>query len=675
MTRSTEQIVVRLLPLCLAIACEGETTTPTAVPASPGRLAAVVTDNVVATVTVVPDSQMVFVGDRFQFTAQPKNAAGQVLDRPVQWTVRNTKVAKALDSLTATMTFKALRTGTTTVKATVDGKSKTGKVVVRGVDGAKVVVTPAQATVVTGATQQFVATGVTKAGETASVEVTWTATGGTISSSGVLTAGTATGTYRVIATSLFGAADTSSVTVAAPSAPLAAVVLVPGTASVPAGGTVQFEAYGRTSEGDSVPAAVTYSATGGTISGGGLYTAGGNAGTYRVVATGAGGLADTAEVIISAASEEIARVTLVPEIAASRAGATTQFVASVWNSSGQSVPEPVTYEATCGSVTGAGVFTAPLNGTGACLVTASVDGKADTTEVVLLPNTPGQGIPFGLNALWTSATGTQSSGVAPFTGSQDYVAAGSFASHIAAARAKGVRLILVMTGGSHDRYKTDGVFDLAKWEAAMDAFDTPAIRDAVAEGVADGTIIGNSVMDEPQQSGTDSKDWGPAGTMTKARIDGLCAYVRNIFLTLPVGVFHDPAVFEPDSSYRVCEFLISQYAMRKGSVTAWRDAALALAARDDMAIALSINVLNGGQQDKDGTWDCAGTGGLGTFSPNCQMTPDQIRDWGRLLGQAGCAMLAWRYDAAFMAKPENQAAFSAVAITLSGLPRTPCTRS
>jgi hypothetical protein len=54
------------------------------------------------------------------------------------------------------------------------------------------------------------------------------------------------------------------------------------------------------------------------------------------------------------------------------------------------------------------------------------------------------------------------------------------------------------------------------------------------------------------------------------------------------------------------------------------------------------------------------------------MTAQQIRDWGKVIGQAGCAMLTWKYDAAFMARPDNQAAFSDIAITLAGLPRTSC---
>ena len=58
-----------------------------------------------------------------------------------------------------------------------------------------------------------------------------------------------------------------------------------------------------------------------------------------------------------------------------------------------------------------------------------------------------------------------------------------------------------MTGGSHSLYLTNGVFDLAKWKAKMDAYNTTAVKSAVAAAVADGTIIGNSVMDEPNVAG------------------------------------------------------------------------------------------------------------------------------------------------------------------------------
>ncbi len=669
MTHPSRLILVRLLPLCCAIACQGDPTTPDAVPAfAGGNVTAAV--NTVASVTILPASQTVFLSDQFQLTAQPKNSAGQLLDRIPTWTVTKPSVASTVSPPGATMTFKALAVGTTTIKATVDTKFKYAKVVVRSVVGGKVLVTPSEATVATGGTVQFVAQGLTKTGETVAVNVTWTGSTGTISTAGVLTAGNTPGVYRVIATSAFGAADTSAVTVTT-SDPVAAVILTPESASIATGGTVQFKAYGRNTAGDSVAVAVIYTATGGTIAGD-LYTAGTTPGTYRVIATSAAGLADSAQVIVS--GTQIARVSLLPDIAASRSGETTRFVASAWNTLGETVPGSFTYEATCGTVTAAGVFTAPQGVAGSCFVTASVEGKSATTEVVLLTNIPGQGIPFGISDLWISPTSMQSLGVATFTSSHDYILPNEFVSHISAARARGIHVLLSLTGGSHDRYKTAGVFDMGKWRATMDTYNTAAIRSAVADAVADGTIIGNTVMDEPQQSGTDSKAWGPEGTMTKIRVDSLCAYVKAAFPTLPMGVVHDQSIFQPDSSYRECEFFLSQYANRKGNVDAWRDAAVALAQRDGMKVIFSINLLDGGVQDRTGPLDCAGTGGLGTHGLNCQMTPTQVRDWGKKLGQVGCAMLSWRYDAAFVAKPENQAALSDIAIALSRLPRKPCGR-
>lgn len=671
--RPLTRVPARLLPLCFAIACQDDTTTPT-IPESPhGGLSAAVTDNVVSVLKVIPDSQMVFAADTFRILAQPKNKAGQVLDRTMTWSVGNTSLATILSSSGLNVTLKALKVGKTSVKTSVDGKSKFSKVVIRSVSGAKVVVTPATATAAAGATVQFTARGVTSAGEDANVNVVWTTATGTISPAGVLTAGNTSGDYKVIGKAAFGAADTSIVTIGGtPPDPVTALILVPGSASMAVGGTVAFKVYGRNGAGDSVGVNASYSATGGTVAASGIYTAGTTAGTYRVIATSTDGPADTSDVTVTAAG--IDHVTLKPSVAASRPGETTKFVATVWNTSGDSVNEPVTFDATCGSVTGAGVYTAPSN-SASCVVTASAGGKSASTEVIRLKNDLGRGTPFGIYDLWKAGAVLQPSGIATFTSSQGFVAASDLVNQISTARARGIRVMLAMTGGSHDRYKTNGVFDMAKWKSAMDAFNTPAIRAAVADGVADGTVLGNSVMDEPQQHGNSpdgSKTWGPSGTMTKVRVDSMCTYVKNIFPTMAVGVGHDHQAFEPTKSYQVCEFIIAQYATRKGDITAWRDGALALGARDAMAIVFSLNMLDGGIQHAH-PCPIPLTGGDGTYGSNCNMTPDQIRNFGKLLGASGCTLLSWRWDSAFLAKPENQEALSDIAITLSTQPHIPCT--
>jgi hypothetical protein len=56
------------------------------------------------------------------------------------------------------------------------------------------------------------------------------------------------------------------------------------------------------------------------------------------------------------------------------------------------------------------------------------------------------------------------------------------------------------------------------------------------------------------------------------------------------------------------------------------------------------------------------------------MTATQIREWGKALGPAGCAMLMWRYDSVAMARADNVQAMRDVAAALAKLPRRACAR-
>ncbi len=81
---------------------------------------------------------------------------------------------------------------------------------------------------------------------------------------------------------------------------LQAVILTPSSAALATGATQQFSVSGQWSNGATTAPAVTYSATGGTVTSGGLYTAGSTAGAFRVIATQQGGtLADTSSVTVS----------------------------------------------------------------------------------------------------------------------------------------------------------------------------------------------------------------------------------------------------------------------------------------------------------------------------------------------------------------------------------------
>jgi hypothetical protein len=160
-----------------------------------------------------------------------------------------------------------------------------------------VVVSPSQAILPPGGTSQFTVVGQFSDGSIRDIASLWSATGGTIGPSGAYTAGTTPGTFRVFAMSATGVhVDTSIVVVRATPA---AVVLLPATVILAPGQTQQFSATGVTTDGATATVSVTYTATGGTISSGGLYTAGAISGIFRVIATQSGGTrADTAQVTI-----------------------------------------------------------------------------------------------------------------------------------------------------------------------------------------------------------------------------------------------------------------------------------------------------------------------------------------------------------------------------------------
>jgi hypothetical protein len=279
------------------------------------------------------------------------------------------------------------------------------------------------------------------------------------------------------------------------------------------------------------------------------------------------------------------------------------------------------------------------------------------------------GVPFGPFGLWQPNTSIDER-IQPFTGSHNFTHPDSIILQLNAARARSHRLILNMTGGLSERYTTDGKFDLVKWRARMDRFNTAEIREAVARAVADGTVIGNSVIDEPE-----TRQWG--GIITKQMLDEMGAYVKAIFPTLPVGVDHGPAAFQWRSSerYHLLDYVIYQYAwwVTTGNVQQWREIVEGLAEQDGVALGFSLNIVNGGVQDRQ-DWECRGTGGRGSRYPNCQVTSEQLRDWIGTLGTDACVVLLWRYHDDFLSRQANQEVLRDLAGNFGRAPKKSCRR-
>lgn len=163
----------------------------------------------------------------------------------------------------------------------------------------QLVVSPATATISSDEVKLFTAGAVHADGGNSVPSVVWSATGGSISSSGAYTPGPTGGTFVVTAT-LSGSTltGTASVTIVPVVSPIVSLSVSPGDVTLPAGDTQVFTVSATRQDGSTLVPSVAWSATGGSITGG-LYSAGGAPGEYKIVATLQGGvLADTATVTL-----------------------------------------------------------------------------------------------------------------------------------------------------------------------------------------------------------------------------------------------------------------------------------------------------------------------------------------------------------------------------------------
>ncbi len=215
---------------------------------------------------------------------------------------------------------------------------------------------------------------------------------------------------------------------------------------------------------------------------------------------------------------------------------------------------------------------------------------------------------------------------------------------LARLRANDQRAFLALTGGSHDQYITGGKFDLTKWKAGTARYATPVLKAALEAGVADGTILGYNMLDEPPHP-----TWG--GALTKATVDSMAAYCKALFPFLQCGVAVDYR-WRPAERYKVVDFVIAQTWMERGTAAAFRDSAVAMARREGVALVLSMNLFG-----------ARPTPGCEPRHNQCLMRPAEVREWGRAFVSEpyACALTMWRYDSTMWSRPEYQTQFQDIA--------------
>src|SRR5437764_6208830 len=361
-----------------------------------------ITPTAAVSVTISPTSATVAAGGTQQFSATVQNTSNTAVTWQVNGVAGGNATVGTISSsglYTAPAAVQSTTTVTVTAVSQADAtKSASVQVTITPTAAVSVTISPTSATVAAGGTQQFSAT----VQNTSNTAVTWqvngvaggNATVGTISSSGLYTAPAAvqsTTTVTVTAVSQADATKSASVQVTITPTAAVSVTISPTSATVAAGGTQQFSATVQNTSNTAVTWQVNGvaggNATVGTISSSGLYTAPAavqSTTTVTVTAVSQADATKSASVQVTITPTAAVSVTISPTSATVAAGGTQQFSATVQNTSNTAVTWQVNGvaggNATVGTISSAGLYTAPAAVQSTTTVTVTAVSQADATK-------------------------------------------------------------------------------------------------------------------------------------------------------------------------------------------------------------------------------------------------------------------------------------------------------
>jgi hypothetical protein len=165
-----------------------------------------------------------------------------------------------------------------------------------------------------------------------------------------------------------------------------ALEVSPTTATLAPGQSLAFKALNwQAGVSSPVTFPVAWSATGGTITGNGVFTAGSVPGTYQVTASGTTtSYQDQATVTIAASTATVSMLLLTPPSASLATGGSQQFSVSAVLSDGSTQADPAaTWKATGGTISTSGLYQAGGKAGNYLVIATSGNGKGDTSAVTL----------------------------------------------------------------------------------------------------------------------------------------------------------------------------------------------------------------------------------------------------------------------------------------------------
>jgi hypothetical protein len=343
---------------------------------SPAQLT--VTGQAPTVLRITPQTATVDMLGTQRFQAVVADASGHTAEVTPTW-----KVIGETGTVAADGTFTAAKIGSDVVMATYAGLTAGAQLTVVPGAIARLQVTPAETSLVSGTTQQLQVKAFNAHGYPLEITPTWNVTNqvGTIDTSGLFTA-TKAGSGEIVAT----AGDaTSRARVTVTAGELATLVTTPERVVVQAGEEVQLQASGRDSAGNAVPIEPTWrlDTNLGALDAAGVFRAQyAGKGAIRVEA---GTLPVVAEIPVEVTPAALHRIEVQPQALTLSAGVDFTFTAKGYDAFGNTIKVTPVWEllADLGTLDATGTFAARRSG--AALVRTTVDQLTAQASVVVKP--------------------------------------------------------------------------------------------------------------------------------------------------------------------------------------------------------------------------------------------------------------------------------------------------
>ena len=331
---------------------------------------AIAPDNVSSTATVViepvlvqrveiwPQSATLYPGQIQKFSAQAYDANGSSVPAMALWSAEGGQIDS--DGNYRAGSFP----GHYRITVTIGQISVQRHVVIRAASyPIRLSIYPKNVSLQPGQAVRFTATAYDQQGQPVATAINWQAQGGSLDASGLYRAGVMPGAYQVrasVGNSIFAEA-TVVISSSGVYEPVAKLTIAPAQLDLNPGESATFLARGFDSYGRKISCALSWQASGGTITANGLYRAGATPGTYQVMASTASGVSASAIVNIIAAEPEVptdARLVVKPKKATLEPGETCIFIATLRDRSGRVLPARFQWQATGGTIDSEGNYQA-----------------------------------------------------------------------------------------------------------------------------------------------------------------------------------------------------------------------------------------------------------------------------------------------------------------------------